>query len=321
MPSPEPRVAEERPASPHRGARWAPLLPFLPLVLASLFWSGNWVIGRALRDTMPPVAMNFWRWTGAALMLAPFVLPRLAGRWRVVGRHWRFFALVGGLGAALFQVLVYIGLSMTTTVNAVLMNSSVPAFIILCSWWLEREHATPRQIVGMLVSFAGILVIMKRGDLATLLQFDFNWGDAIILAAMPVWGSYSVLLKRRPHEFDGLEFLFILALFGMACMLPFFIAENLFLRSGTLTATTLGAVLFVSLFSSVLGYICWNKGVHAVGANRAGFTIHLLPAFGTLLAILFLDERFHLFHLVGFVTILAGVVLATSARPPEIPSE
>jgi drug/metabolite transporter (DMT)-like permease len=316
----EPLVADRRHLG-RRGSRWAAFLPFLPLVLASFFWSGNWVIGRALRDTMPPVAMNFWRWIGAAIMLAPFVLPRMAGRWHIVWRHWRFFALAGGLGAALFQVLVYVGLGMTTTVNAVLMNSSVPLFIILCSWWLEREHATPRQIFGIFVSFAGILVIMMRGDLGALLQFNFNRGDAIILAAMPVWGVYSVLLKRRPRALGGLEFLFVLALSGIVCMTPFFIAENLFVRSGTLTLTTAGAVIFVSLFSSVLGYVCWNKGVAAVGANRAGFTIHLLPAFGTLLAIIFLDEQFHLFHLVGFATILAGVLLATSANPPALPSE
>lgn len=296
-------------------------MPFGLLALASLFWSGNWVVGRALREAMPPVAMNFWRWTGAALILAPFVLPRLAGRWHIVRRHWRILAVLGGLGAALFQVLVYLGLGMTTTVNAVLMNSSVPLFIILCSFWLEREHATRRQIAGILVSFAGILVIMKRGDVAAMLQLSFNRGDAVILAAMPVWGIYSVLLKRRPRELDGLELLFVLALFGIACMAPFFIAENLYVRSGHLTLGTVGAGIYISLFASVLGYICWNKGVAAVGANRAGFTIHLLPAFGTVLAIIFLGEDFHLFHLVGFATILAGVFLATSARPLEIPSE
>ncbi len=316
----EPLVADRHHVA-RRVSRWAALLPFLPLVLASLFWSGNWVVGRALRDAMPPVAMNFWRWTGAAIMLAPFVLPRLAGRWHIVGRHWRILALLGATGAALFQALVYLGLGMTTTVNAVLMNSSVPLFIILCSFWLEREHATSRQIFGILVSFAGILVIMMRGDVGALLQFNFNRGDAIILAAMPIWGVYSVMLKRRPRELDGLEFLFVLALSGIACMAPFFIAENVLVRSGTLTPTTVGAVIYVSLFSSVLGYICWNKGVAAVGANRAGFTIHLLPAFGTVLALIFLDEHLHLFHLVGFTTILIGVVLATSARPPKIPSE
>ncbi len=296
--------------------------PFLLLALASLFWSGNWVVGRALRDAMPPVALNFWRWTGAALILAPFVLPRLAGRWHRVAWHWRILLLLGGTGAALFQLLVYLGLSMTTTVNAVLMNSAVPLFIMLCSWMLEREAATPRQIAGILVSFAGILVIMKRGEIGDMLHFDFNRGDALILAAMPVWGVYSVLLKRRPLDFAPVEFLFLLAIFGVLCLTPLFIAENLLIRRGTLSFETFGAVAYISLFASVLGYICWNRGVAAVGANRAGVTIHLLPAFGTILAILLLGEEFHWFHLFGIATILAGVSLATGVslrskrRPP-----
>src|SRR5471030_1066210 len=259
MNSAEQTVTEPPRVRRRSGTGWAAALPFLLLALAALFWSGNWVVGRALRGAMPPVALNFWRWTGAVLILAPFVLPRLVGRWTVVGRHWRILALLGGLGAALFQVLVYIGLGMTTMVNAVLMNSAVPLFIILCSWLLEREHATPRQIAGIVVSFAGILVIMLHGDLGAILRFQFNRGDAIILAAMPVWGAYSVLLKRRPHDLAGIELLFVLALFGVAWLTPFFIAENIFVRSGTLTLTTVGAGIYVSLFASVLGYICWNR--------------------------------------------------------------
>jgi drug/metabolite transporter (DMT)-like permease len=316
MGSAEPTVGEKPRARRRSSAGWAALFPFLLLALAALFWSGNWVVGRALRGAMPPVALNFWRWTGAVIILAPFVLPRLIGRWGVVRDHWRILALLGGLGAALFQVLVYFGLGMTTMVNAVLMNSAVPLFIILCSWLLEREHATLRQIAGVAISFAGILVIMLHGDLGGIARLQVNRGDAVILAAMPVWGAYSVLLKRRPRDLAGIELLFVLALFGVAWLLPFFIAETVFVRSGTLSLATVGAVIYVSLFASVLGYICWNKGVAAVGANRAGFTIHLLPAFGTLLAIVFLDETLHLFHLVGFATIIAGVWLATSARAP-----
>jgi len=293
------------------------LLPFLLLALASLFWSGNWVVGRVLRDAVPPVALNFWRWTGAALILAPFVLPQLAGRWHLVLRYWRILLLLGGTGAALFQVLVYLGLTMTTTVNAVLMNSSVPLFILLCSWLMERERASLRQVVGMLVSFTGILVIMTRGDLGGLLQLDFNRGDAVILAAMPVWGVYSVLLKRRPREFSGLELLFLMSLFGMLCLLPLLVAESIFAQAGTLDLGTIGAIAYTSLFASVLGYICWNRGVAAVGANVAGFTIHLLPAFGSLLAILLLGESFRWFHLVGFTTILAGDFIATSEPEPS----
>ena len=288
-------------------------MPFLLLALSSLLWSGNWIVGRGLRHDMPPIALNFWRWAGAALILAPFVLPRLAGRWHRVVRHWRILAVLGGTGAALFQLLVYLGLGMTTTVNAVLMNSSVPLFMILCSWLIEGERATARQIAGIVVSFLGIVVIMKRGEVGDLLRLDFNRGDAVILAAMPVWGVYSVLLKRRPAEFTGIEFLFLLSLFGVAWLAPLFVGETLFIRSGTLTLASFGGVVYIALFASVLGYICWNRGVAAVGANRAGFTIHLLPAFGTILAVLLLGEEFHTFHLVGIATILAGVFLATKA--------
>jgi drug/metabolite transporter (DMT)-like permease len=322
MPSTEPSIEAiaAPPAEPRSGDRHAgttgsssTILPFLLLTLTSLLWAGNWVVGRSLRDAMPPIALTFWRWAGAALILAPFVLPRLAGRWHRVLPHWRLFLLLGGTGAALFQALVYVGLGMTTTINAVLMNSSVPLFILLCSWLIEREAASLRQIAGVAVSFVGILAIMLHGDLAQLLHLEINRGDAVILAAMPAWGIYCVVLKRRPSELTGVEFLFILALSGSLCLTPFFIAENLFIRRGTLSLETFAGGVYVSLCASVLGYICWNKGVEMVGANRAGFTIHLLPAFGTLLAILLLGEAFHLYHLVGIATILAGVFLATSA--------
>jgi drug/metabolite transporter (DMT)-like permease len=312
--------ADSATAGPRQGGRraeeQAPLRPFLFLALAVFLWSGNWVVGRALRDTMPPIALNFWRWFGAALILAPLVLPRLAGRWHRVLRHWRILALLGGTGAALFQTLVYFGLAMTTTVNAVLMNSSMPLFIILCAWLLDRERATARQIAGICVSLLGILIIMRRGDFGHLLQLEANWGDFVILAAMPVWGIYSVLLRRRPVEFTGNELLFLLALAALVWLTPLVVIETIFIRSGTLTAASLAAVAYVSLFASVIGYVCWNKGVAAVGANRAGVTVHLLPAFGTILAILFLGEEFHLFHLLGIATILAGVWLAASARSP-----
>lgn len=293
-----------------RGELWA----FALLVLAVLLWSGNWVVGRALRGAMPPVTLNFWRWIGAVVILAPFVLPSLRFRWREVRRHWRILFLLGATGAALFQMLVYVGLTMTTTVNAVLMNSSVPAFIILCAWLIEGERPSLRQLLGMLVSFAGILVIMRRGELGSLFDLDFNRGDAITLAAMPVWGVYSVLLKRRPAAFTGLELLFLLALFGLLVLTPSAVAEWLWVGFGTFDTETVGGILYLSLFASVLGYVCWNRGVAAVGASRAGFTVHLLPAFGTILAILLLGEEVHLFHLVGIATVLAGVACASGAR-------
>lgn len=277
------------------------------LALAMLFWAGNWVIGRALRDAMDPFTLNFVRWAIATLVLAPFALRQVLAQLPVVRRHWGILLLLALAGVSLFHALVYLGLKSTTTVNGVLLNSSLPLFILACSWVLEREHATPRQVGGMLLSFAGILVILSRGDPASLLQLDVHAGDAWILLAMPVWGVYSVLLKRRPPQLGGVAFLFVISALGTLLLVP---AAVLAPPRWPGKEAALG-VLYISVFASILAFICWNRGVAVVGANVAGFTLHLLPLFGTALAILFLGEALQAFHAVGFATILAGVVVAT----------
>ncbi len=291
--------------------RWQ---PYLLLVLANLFWAGNWVIGRALRDAFTPVSLNFWRWLVATLILAPFALPLLKCKWALLRQHAGMLALLAATGGALFQCLVYFGLRSTTTVNGVLLNSSAPLFILLCSWALEREKASGRQIAGMLVSFAGIAVIVGRGDPAVLARLDLHSGDAWILLAMGVWGLYSVLLKRVPPELRGVPFLFALALLTVLMLLPLFIVERQFSPAPSPDRAALLGVAYLGLFASVLAFTCWNRAVAAVGANVAGFSMPLLPAFGTVLAMIFLGEQLRPFHLAGFATILVGVVLATRPR-------
>src|SRR3954470_6360339 len=140
---------------------------------ASLLWSGNWIAGRALRDAYDPVTLNFFRWAIAVLILAPFAVPGLAGKGTLIRRNFGFLLLLAFLGVALFQSLVYLGLSSTTAINGMLLNSSAPLFMILCSWAIERERTTLRQVAGMLISLAGILVILSRGELRNLLVLQF----------------------------------------------------------------------------------------------------------------------------------------------------
>ena len=284
------------------------LSAFLLLVLANLLWSGNWIAGRALRDAFDPITLNFSRWVIAALVLAPFALPALRGKGPLLRQHLGILLLLSLTGIAVFHALVYLGLRSTTAVNAVLINSSMPLFFLLCSWMIDRERASWRQIAGMLVSLAGIFVILSRGRPGALLELELHAGDAWILLAMPVWGLYSVLLKRRPAELGALAFLFVISLAGVLMLAPL-VAFQASMKPPT-AAGALG-VLYMGLFASVVAFICWNRGVAVVGANAAGFTIHLVPAFGTLLAIVFLDESFALFHAAGIATILAGVLLAT----------
>jgi drug/metabolite transporter (DMT)-like permease len=284
---------------------------FLLLALANLLWSGNWVAGRALRGAFDPPSLNFWRWLIATAVLAPFALRGLRGKGALIRRHAGILLLLALLGVAVFQSLVYLGLRTTTAVNAVLLNSSMPMFMLLSSWVIDRERASMRQIAGMLLSFCGILVILARGDPASLLHFRLHAGDFWILLAMPVWGVYSVLLRRRPAELGGIEFLFVISAAGTLMLAP--VAAGLALHTPPRwpgEAAALG-VLYMGFGASVLAFFFWNRGVAVVGANAAGFTIHLLPAFGALLAVLFLGEAFAGYHAAGIAIILAGVLIAT----------
>jgi drug/metabolite transporter (DMT)-like permease len=273
-------------------------------------WSGNWVAGRALRGAFDPATLNFLRWAVAVVLLAPFALPGLRGKGAVVRRHAGVLVLLAFTGVALFQSLVYLGLRTTTAVNGVLINSSAPLFMVLCSWAIERERVTLRQVAGMLISLAGILVILSRGEIRNLLRLEFHAGDAWILLAMPVWGVYSVILKRRPAELSGTGFLFVISAFGMLMLVPLVAFEALGAVPRWPAPAEAAGVLYMGIAASVLAFMCWNRGVAVVGANAAGFTLHLLPAFGTLLAILFLGESFGGYHAAGVATIVAGVILA-----------
>lgn len=252
----------------------------------------------------------------ATLVLAPFALPALRGKGGVVRRHAGILLLLALTGVTLFQSMVYLGLRSTEAINAVLLNSSLPLFMLLCSWAIERERASQRQVAGMLISLAGILVILSRGDPAALRNLELHAGDGWILLAMPVWGIYSVLLKRRPAELGGVELLFVISLAGVLLMAPVVALQAVQTPTHWPGHAAALGVIYMGVAASVLAFICWNRGVAAVGANVAGFTIHLLPAFGTVLAILFLGERFAAFHAAGIAIIIAGVLLATSVANP-----
>ena len=290
------------------------IVAFTLLALANLFWAGNWVAGRALRDAFDPISLNFWRWLVAVLVLAPFALPHLKGKLATIRRHAGLLAFLALIGVVVFQSLIYLGLRTTTAINAVLLNSSAPLFMMLCSWTIERERATRWQIAGMLLSLAGILVIVSRGEPGILLHLEFQTGDAWILLAMPFWGIYSVLLKRCPPELGGVSMLFVISAAGLALLVPPFALQALYAPPRWPTAGESAGLLYMGLAASVGAFICWNRGVAIVGANAAGFTLQLLPAFGTVLAMIFLGETFHAYHAAGIATILLGVVLAARAR-------
>ena len=294
--------------------------PYLLLTLTPLFWSCNWIIGRALHEDMPPMALTFFRWLLASLVLAPFVVPRLARDWPTIRAHWRTMVLLGSIGIALHNAIAYIGLNYTTATNGVVLNSFIPVMIIAMAWAFFGERLTRVQLLGVAVSLAGVLAILSGGSLATLARFRLNAGDLCVILAMAMWSLYTVLLRRRPLGLDRLSFLFVLAIVGVVIMLPLWLGETLLIRAPVWSARAFAALTCVAIFSSVLAYIFWNRGVELLGPAVAGLFVHLMPVFGALLAWLFLGERLEAYHLAGMALILTGIAVTSRAGRAVVPA-
>jgi len=287
--------------------------PYLLLTLTVFFWSGNWITGRALHDDVPPMTLTFFRWLFSLIILAPFVWRRILRDWPVIRAHWRTMVWLGVVGIAFHNALAYLGLNFTTATNGVILNSFIPVMIIAMAWLFFGERLTALQLCGVGVSLIGVLTILSGGSLDALASFRLNIGDLFVILAMAMWSLYTVMLRRRPPGIDILSFLFVLAVVGELCLLPLWLVEATLWRSAVWTPATVAAIVGVAVFSSVLAYVFWNRGVDAVGPQVAGLFVHLMPAFGAILAWLFLDERLQAFHLAGIALILTGIAL-TSAR-------
>jgi drug/metabolite transporter (DMT)-like permease len=285
--------------------------PYLLLSMTSLFWAANWVVGRAMRNDMPPIAMGFWRWAIALLILLPFAAPELQRKWHVVRANWLTLTLLGLLGAVVFNTLIYVGLQYTEATNGVLFNSISPILIILLSWVVVRERISRLQTCGVLLSLAGVLAIVARGDFATLAAFHFNRGDLWLIVAMLLWAIYTIVLRRRPPELSAMGFLAAMLLLSLPFLLPVYLWEFGERGGFALTPATVAALAYYGTLPSIAAYLFWNRGVAQVGPNKAGLFVHLMPLFGALLSVIFLGERLYAFHYAGAALIFGGIYLTT----------
>ena len=290
--------------------------PYLLLSLTSLFWAGNAVVGRAVVGRVPPVALSEIRWTGAFLILLPFAWSGLRGDLPTIRRSIGVIALLSLTGIAAFNTILSWSLHHTTAINATLMQSSGPLLIGVASWALFRDPLTRTQLAGIVVSLTGVLVIVTAGDLTKLAGMSLNIGDVMIIVAMAIYSIYSTLLRKRP-AIGPLSFIAVPMGLGAVFLIPLTIAE--YLSGERLAPLDLGgvaALIYVAIFPSILAYLCFNRGVALIGANRAGPFFHLIPLFGVVLAIVFLGERFATYHLIGAILIIGGVFVAGRSVSP-----
>jgi drug/metabolite transporter (DMT)-like permease len=250
----------------------------------------------------------------------PFAWRHIKADWPIIRGHWRIIFALAAIGVASFNTLVYLGLQTTTALNAVLLQSAIPICIFVFAYIIFRDTIRPIQAVGILLSLAGIMAIVARGDVAAIHGLAFNQGDLLVFAAVVLWAIYSVLLRKRP-ALHPLSFLTLTIIISVVLLAPLYAWEHLSGRVMHFDHTTVLAVGYVAIFPSVLAYLFYNRGVDLIGAGRAGTFIHLMPLFGSIMAILFLGESFHMYHAVGIALILGGLMLAARSAPGQATSE
>jgi len=294
------------------GSARASALPYVLLLVAAASFGGNWVAARVVNFEVAPFALSFWRWAIAGVLLFPFALPQLREDATLIRRHWPKLLVFGAVGAGGFTLLGYWGVSYTTAINATLLNSSLPLFVVPLSWLLLGLTVSARQLLGLSLSLGGVLTIVSSGSPRTLAQLKLNPGDFLLLGGAFLWAIYTVTLRWRP-PLRPLSFLFTTIVAAAAVSAPFYAWEMWSGRMMSATPVSIVTIGYLALFPSIIAYICWNQAVAMVGPNVAGFFNPVIPVFGILFAVAFLGEPLRAYHLAGFALVLGGVVL-TSRR-------
>ena len=296
----------QRPTSSFLGSL---LSPQLGLSAAALFWSGNFIVGRALRDVVSPLPLNFWRWMIALAILLPFTGASLWRHRQIILREWKLIAAIGVTGIGAFHSFVYLALVSTSAVNALLLLATSPLLIALASWIVFKDRITTLQWLGMGVSLLGAVTLIAQGSFSQLLALRFGAGDLWMLLAVLLWTAYSLLLKRRPVELPQPTLLCASIIAALAFMAPLvglgFAGE----KTVSLSLTVVWGLLYVSLFASVFAFLLWNTGVAKIGPSRAGTFIYLMPVFGAALAFVFLDEGIQWFQWFGGALVFLGIAV------------
>jgi drug/metabolite transporter (DMT)-like permease len=289
---------------------WLANQPYLLLGITALCWAGNAIVGRLAAGHIPPVTLSFLRWGFAFLIVLPFAWNHLKHDWTAIRARLGTMVVLSVTGIGAFNTMQYWALEHTQALNTLLLQSAGPLFVAAWSLILLGVRLTLAQAGGLALSLAGVLVIVMHGDLTTLKNIEFNIGDVIFLAALAIFGLYSVLSLKRP-DIHGLSFIAFTFGCGAACQIPLLAWELSSRPVMALNTANLLTLFYVAVFPSTVAYLCFNRGVQLIGANRAAPFFHVIPVLGAAMAIVFLGEHPQPFHVIGFVLVLTGVIVAS----------
>ena len=284
---------------------------YFMLVCASLFWAGNFIVGKfAFLTDIPPLSLVFYRWSLVWIILLPFTYKEIIKYKDVIFKNLPLLFFLGFTSVGLFNSFTYLALIHTQVINASLFNAAIPAIIILLCFLFKVEKTNKFQILGLIISIFGIIVIITKLKLDILLSLNFNKGDLIMIGGVLTWGIYSTLLKRKKFTLPLLTLVHVVCTMGLISVFPQFLYEY---SNGQVIKFDINLVytlIFLALFPSIGSYYCWAGAVSIVGANRAGISLSLIPLFSTIMAIGIYDEKFQFFHLIGAILIILGLLLS-----------
>ncbi len=276
-----------------------------------LFWSGNFVLGKFVSNDMQAIELNFFRWLGVLIVLSPLLVINKELIFKTIQKNFILMMTYALLGISGFNSFIYLGLQDTTATNALLINSSVPIIIIFLTALIFKQKISNMQISGIILSTLGVIFLVLQGDFNRIKSLEFNQGDMWIIIAGFIWALYSVLLKIRPKDLHGLDFIAAIVFLGTIVLFFFYVGFGFTVES-TITSVSNNyiVILYVVFFPSILSYIFWHKGIHEIGADKTGQFTHLMPIFGSILAFIFLGETLEFYHLLGMLLIGFGIYLS-----------
>ena len=285
------------------------------LVCATLFWAGNFIVGKtASINEIPPISLNFYRWLVAWLILLPFTFRELIKKKNYILNNIGFFIVLGITAVTIFNSALFYSLKFTQVISGVLMISTVPVMIIFISSLLKIEKTNFFQIIGVGLSLTGVLFIITKADLGLLKNLDFNRGYLIMIIAMLSWATYSALLKKKKYELSQISLLQVVISFGVIFLIPLYFIDMNMGNSIKLEKPFFLTLTYVVLFPGLASFFFWIKGVALIGANRSGVFLHLMPIFGAVMAMVIFDEKFMFYHLLGAAFILMGIILSNRKK-------
>ena len=285
------------------------------LVCATLFWAGNFIVGKtASINEIPPISLNFYRWLVAWLILLPFTFKELIKKKNYILNNIGLFIVLGITAVTIFNSALFYSLKFTQVISGVLMISTVPVMIIFISSLLKIEKTNFFQIIGVGFSLTGVLFIITKADIGLLKNLDFNRGDLIMIIAMLSWATYSALLKKKKYELSQISLLQVVISFGVIFLIPLYFIDMNMGNSIKLEKPFFLTLTYVVLFPGLASFFFWIKGVALIGANRSGVFLHLMPIFGAVMAMIIFDEKFMFYHFLGAVFIVMGITLSNKKK-------